>query len=81
MTWRSITGMKERLSLSVEASTARYLDQRAQQETDGNVSALVERIVRDRQLAEAVQAEAAWFVANPGYAETAEAERHAAGAA
>jgi hypothetical protein len=73
--------MKERLSLSVDIATARYLDLRAQQETNGNVSALVDRIVRDRQLAEAVKAEAAWYASRPDYAETAEAERHAAGAA
>lgn len=73
--------MKERLSLSVDASTARYLDQRAKRETNGNVSALVDRIIRDRQLADAVQAEAAWYAYHPGYAETAEAERRAAGAA
>lgn len=76
-----MTGMKERLSLSVDTATARYLDLRAQRETNGNVSALVDRIVRDRQLTEAVQAEAAWYASHPGYAETAEAERHAAGAA
>jgi hypothetical protein len=73
--------MKERLSLSVDTATARYLDLRAQQETNGNVSALVDRIVRDRQLAEAVKSEAAWYASRPDYAETAEAERHAAGAA
>jgi hypothetical protein len=76
-----MSGMKERLSLSVDTATARYLDLRAQQETNGNVSALVDRIVRDRQLAEAVKAEAAWYASHPDYAETAEAERHAAGAA
>lgn len=73
--------MKERLSLSVDTSTARYLDLRAKRETNGNVSALVDRIIRDRQLADAVQAEAAWYACHPGYAETAEAERRAAGAA
>lgn len=72
--------MKERLSLSVDAATARYLDLRAQRETNGNVSALVDRIVRDRQLADAVQSEAVWYASRPSYAETAEVERHAAGA-
>jgi hypothetical protein len=73
--------MKERLSLSVDTSTARYLDLRAKRETNGNVSALVDRIVRDRQLTEAVQAECAWYASHPGYAEAAEAERNTAGAA
>jgi hypothetical protein len=73
--------MKERLSLSVDAATARYLNRRAQVETNGNVSAMLDRIVRDRQLADAVLAEAAWYAAHPGYAGTAEIERHAAGAA
>lgn len=72
--------MKERLSLSVDTATARYLHLRATRETSGNVSALVDRIVRDRRLAEAVQAEAAWYASHPGYAEAAETERHAAGA-
>lgn len=73
--------MKERLSLSVDTVTARYLDLRAKRETNGNVSALVDRIIRDRQLADAVQAEAAWYASHPGYAAAAEAERYAAGAA
>jgi hypothetical protein len=73
--------MKERLSLSVDTATARYLNLRARHETHGNVSALVDRIIRDRQLADAVQAEAAWYASHPGYAEAAETERGAAGAA
>jgi hypothetical protein len=72
--------MKERLSLSVDTVTARYLNLRAKQETNGNVSALVDRIIRDRQLTDAVHAEAAWYASHPGYAETAEAERNAAAA-
>lgn len=75
-----IERMKERLSLSVDQATATYLSGRAQRETNGNVSALVDRIVRGTQLAESVRAEAAWYAAHPGYAEAAEAERHAAGA-
>lgn len=71
--------MKERLSLSVEQSTARYLGSRAKRETNGNVSAVVDRIVRAAQLAEAVRAEGAWYSAHPGYADAAEAERAAAG--
>jgi hypothetical protein len=73
--------MKERLSLSVDRTTAAYLSGRARRETGGNVSALVDRIARAAQLAESVRAEAAWYAANPSYAEFAEAERAAAGAA
>jgi hypothetical protein len=70
--------MKERLSLSVDRETAAYLDARAQAETAGNVSALVDRLVRQARLAEALRAEAAWYAERPEYAEDAEAERHAA---
>lgn len=69
--------MKERLSLSVDPSTARYLAQRAKHETDGNVSALVDHLVRNAQLAESVRAEARWYSEHPGYSEAAEAERYA----
>jgi hypothetical protein len=75
-----MTGVKQRLSLSVDTTTARYLDLRAKRETNGNVSALVDRIVRDRQLADAAAAEATWYASHPGYADAAEAERNAAGA-
>jgi hypothetical protein len=70
--------MKERLSLSVEAPTAAYLAARAARETGGNVSALVDRLVRSAQLAESVRAEARWYADHPGYADAAEAERYAA---
>lgn len=70
--------MKERLSLSVETPTAQYLARRAQAETNGNVSALVDRLVREALLAESVRAEALWLAQHADYAEQAEAERHAA---
>lgn len=70
--------MKERLSLSVDTTTAAYLDARAKAETGGNVSALVDRLVRQAQLVEALRAEAGWYARNPGYAQDAEDERHAA---
>jgi hypothetical protein len=70
--------VKERLSLSVEPDTAAYLTGRAAAETKGNVSALVDRLVRQAQLAEAVRTEAAWYAGHPDYAEDAEAERYAA---
>jgi hypothetical protein len=72
--------MKRRISLSVDDSTARYLTTRATRETNGNVSAMVDRLVTGARLAESVRAEAVWYEAHPGYAEAAEAERHAAGA-
>lgn len=70
--------MKERLSLSVEAPTAAYLATRAQRETGGNVSALVDRLVRAAQLSESVRAEARWYAEHPEAAEVAEIERYAA---
>lgn len=70
--------MKERMSLSVEAPTAAYLAQRAARETGGNVSALVDRLARQAQLAEALDAEARWYADNPTAVEDAEAERYAA---
>ena len=68
--------MKERLSLSVDPPTAQYLTSRAGRETKGNVSALVDRLVRAAQLAESVRAEAHWYAERPDYAEAAEAERY-----
>jgi hypothetical protein len=70
--------MKKRVSLSLDGSTAEYLAARAQRETGGNVSALLDRMVRAAQLAEALKAEADWYAANLNYAEAAEAERYAA---
>lgn len=69
--------MKERLSLSLEPPTAAYLTQRAARETGGNISALVDRLVRAAQLVESVRAEARWYAEHPGDAEDAEAERYA----
>jgi hypothetical protein len=73
--------VKQRLSLSVDKSTATYLADRARGETNGNVSALIDRIVREAWLAEAVRDEVAWYRAHPGFVEDAEAERYAADAA
>ncbi|MFS8478145.1 MAG: hypothetical protein FWJ93_04095 [Micromonosporaceae bacterium] len=72
--------MKERMTLSLERTTAAYLSTAARRETNGNVSAFVEKIVRAHALAESVRREAAWHEAHPGYAEDAEIERYAAGA-
>lgn len=70
--------MKERLSLSVDAATAEYLTSRARRETLGNVSAMVDRLVRSALIAESVRAEVRWYTEHPGEAEATEAERYAA---
>jgi len=64
--------MRERLSLSVEPPTHAYLTERADRETRGNVSALVERLVRRIQMEEAMDGVAAWYSARPWLAEEAE---------
>lgn len=73
-----IPRVKERVSLSLETTTAAYLAQRAAGETGGNVSALVERLVRQARLADSVRAEARWYAEHPGIVEIAEADRYAA---
>ena len=73
--------MKQRVTLSLDDATANYLSRRAKNETGGNVSALVERIVRANALAESVRQHAEWFATHPGYHEATEAERYASGAA
>ena len=69
------------MTLSLDRATAAYLTSAAKRETNGNVSALVDKIVRAHALADSVRREARWYAARPGYAEDAEAERYAAGAA
>jgi len=70
--------MKSRVTLSLEESTLNYLSRRAQAETGGNVSALLERVVQAAAVAESAKQHAAWFSSRPGYTEAAEAERYAA---
>lgn len=70
--------MKSRVTLSLEESTLRYLSRRAETETNGNVSALLERVVHAAAVAESATQHAAWYATRPGYAEAAEAERYAA---
>ncbi|MBV1851881.1 hypothetical protein [Catellatospora tritici] len=70
--------MKSRVTLSLEESTLNYLARRAEAETGGNVSALLERVVQAAAVAESAKLHAAWFTNRPGYADTAEAERYAA---
>lgn len=73
--------MKQRVTLSLDEATTEYLARRAGTETGGNISALVERIVRANAVAESARQHAAWFAARPSYLDDAEAERHASGAA
>lgn len=80
-TERTMTDMKERVSLSLDGETAAYLTTAAARETGGNVSALVDRIVRKHALQESLRRESKWYAVNPTYAEDAEAERYEAGAA
>ena len=80
-TERTMTDMKERVSLSLDGETAAYLAAAAARETGGNVSALVDRIVRKYALQESLRREAKWYAENPTYAEDSEAERYEAGAA
>jgi hypothetical protein len=70
--------MKARVTLSVDESVAQYLTRAAQVVTGGNVSAFVEQLVRERQLAESVALHAGWYAARPDAAGDAEAERDVA---
>lgn len=70
--------MKSRVTLSLEEGTLKYLSRRAEAETGGNVSALLERVVQAAAVAESAKQHAAWYAAQPCYAEAAEAERYAA---
>lgn len=70
--------MKSRVTLSLEEGTLKYLSRRAELETGGNVSALLERVVQAAAVAESAKQHAAWYAGQPGYAESAEAERYAA---
>ena len=70
--------MKSRVTLSLEESTLNYLSRRAEAETGGNVSALLERVVQAAAVTESAKQHAAWYATRPHYVETAEAERYAA---
>jgi len=70
--------MKARVTFSLDEGTLSYLTQRAQAETGGNVSALLERVVRAAAVAESAKQHATWYAGRPEYAESAETERYAA---
>jgi hypothetical protein len=61
--------MKERVSLSLETTTTAYLSAAAARHTGGNVSAVVDLIVRSHALREAIEQEARWYAAQPGEAD------------
>jgi hypothetical protein len=71
--------MKERVTMSLEASTVAYLADKARQSTGGNVSAYVDQLARKAALQESIDQHAAWYAAHPSVVEDAEAERLAAG--
>ena len=57
--------MKERVSLSLETTTTAYLSAAAAKHTGGNVSAIVDLIVRSHALREAIEQEERWSAAHP----------------
>jgi len=73
--------VKKRVSFSLETATTAYLAAAAARHTGGNVSAVVDLIVRSHALREAIEQEARWYAASPRFAEAAEAERCEAGGA
>ncbi len=71
--------MKERVTMSLEASTVAYLANKASKATGGNLSAYVDQLARQAALQESIDQHAAWYAAHPNIVEDAEAERLAAG--
>jgi len=67
--------MKARVTLSLDESTVEFLNRGAKSRTGGNVSAYVDRLVRDTALAESAAQHARWYDAHPDYAELDELER------
>jgi hypothetical protein len=70
---------KERITISLDAGVAARVRQ-CGAKNRGGVSGYLERLVRQDQLREAVDAMARWYDRHPNYAENAEAERTAAAA-
>jgi hypothetical protein len=68
---------KERITVSLDAGVAARVRQ-CGAHNRGGVSGYLERLVRQDQLRESVDAMARWYAQHPGYAEAAEAERVAA---
>jgi hypothetical protein len=68
---------KERITVSLDAGVAARVRQCGSR-SRGGASGYLERLVRQDQLQESVDAMARWYAGNPGYAEDTEAERVAA---
>ena len=68
---------KERITISLDAGVAARVRQ-CGATSRGGVSGYLERLVRQDELREGVDAMARWYARHPGYADDAEAERAAA---
>ena len=68
---------KERLTVSLDAGVAARVRQCGAR-SSGGASGYLERLVREDQMRQGVQAMADWYAQHPGYAEDADAERAAA---
>jgi hypothetical protein len=68
---------KERLTISLDAGVAERVRQCGAR-SRGGASGYLERLVREDELREGVDAMARWYAQQPAYAEDAEAERVAA---
>lgn len=65
---------RERLTVSMDPKTVARVRQ-CGAKTRGGASAYVERLVRQDEIKEAVEAMVRWYAANPEYVEDSEAER------
>lgn len=74
MLWRM---QKERITISLDTGVAARVRQ-CGAKNRGGVSGYLERLVRQDELREGVDAMARWYAQHPSYAEDAEAERVAA---
>lgn len=74
MLWRV---QKERITVSVDGAVAARLRQCGAR-TRGGASGYVERLVRQDELQEAVDAMARWYAQDPDHVDASEAERIAA---
>lgn len=68
---------KERITISLDTGVAARVRQ-CGAKSRGGVSGYLERLVRQDELREGVDALARWYAQRPGYAEDAESERAAA---
>lgn len=68
---------KERITVSLDSGIAARVRQCGAQ-SRGGASGYLERLVRQDQVAEGVDAMARWYAQNPSFAEDTEAERIAA---